>query len=166
MFALLILRLITGHIEGPVFCFQNLVFVVKRAVLFTIVYICGVVDLKKGIIPDSLIVSGAVSASVFIMAEIYLRGLLAGLVFLGGSVLICLFLLLVSVLQKGRLGGGDIKLFTVISMFMGFRDTLMCILIACIIGLVIFGVMFVVKKRVKSMPLGPATVLAVLIILC
>ena len=74
-------------------------------------------------------------------------------------------LLLVSVVSKGGIGGGDIKLFFVIGLVLGTLQTLLALFLSSIIGAV-FGI-FILKKKGKgrkaSIPFGPSIAVAAII---
>lgn len=74
-------------------------------------------------------------------------------------------LLLIAVLSKGGMGGGDIKLFFVIGMVLGLVPTLLTLFLASIIG-TLFG-MIALKKAKKGrktpIPFGPSIAIAAII---
>ena len=71
-------------------------------------------------------------------------GLVYGAAFLGMS------LLMDKILKKESLGGGDIKLFAVVGLYLGFLPTLFCVMIACITGLLATALL-----KSKSISFGP-----------
>lgn len=129
--------------------------------LFTL----ALVDLEIYEIPDSCLV---ISAIIWIIAaplmgygikEIVLH-IVAGIVF-GGAVLL-ISLILDKLLHRDSLGGGDIKLFAVMGLYLGFIASLFSLFLSCILGLI-----FVVIKKSKAgqeeggqIPFGPAIALA------
>ena len=81
-------------------------------------------------------------------------GLLAGLIFGGG--LLGLSLLMDRILKRDSLGGGDIKLFAVLGLYLGIVGTLFMTVLACLLGL-----LFAVLRRGRGggsapFPFGPA----------
>lgn len=74
-------------------------------------------------------------------------------------------LLLIAVLSKGGMGGGDIKLFFVIGIVLGLVPTLVTLFLASIIGTV-FGVItlkIAKKGRKTPIPFGPSIAIAAVI---
>ncbi len=69
-----------------------------------------------------------------------------GAVVLGGGLLI-LSALYEFVFRKESFGGGDIKLMAVLGLFLGWERGLICILIACVLGVAYMGVRTLVAKR-------------------
>ena len=82
----------------------------------------------------------------------FLRGLGAGLGI--GAGLLALSLGMDALLKKESLGGGDIKLFAVVGLYLGFVGSLLALLLACLLGLLMAAVL---KKRPgQPFPFGPA----------
>ncbi|GAA0333970.1 hypothetical protein GCM10008967_25910 [Bacillus carboniphilus] len=76
-----------------------------------------------------------------------------------------LFLLLVAIISKGGMGGGDIKLFFVIGIALGFPNVLFTFFIASILGALV-GVLGIVLGKVKkrqAIPFGPFIAVGALI---
>ena len=88
------------------------------------------------------------------------RHLLAAAVYGGG--LLLLGLGMDRLLQKESLGGGDIKLFAVVGLYLGLAGTLFALLLACVLGLVFAAA---AKKRNTAFPFGPAISAAALLML-
>lgn len=107
-------------------------------------------DLKSYEIPDGYIVFGIVWWLIF---GFDLSGLVAGVV-IAGSVLV-LSLIMDRVLKKESMGGGDIKLFFVVGLYLGFYGSLFNLILACVIGLVM---VFVFHRN--KIPFGPAISMA------
>ncbi|MGN0403844.1 MAG: prepilin peptidase [Bariatricus sp.] len=139
-----------------VLCLRNLVFL---CCLFCLT----LVDLESYIIPDGclLISAGAwVAAIPFSFVEyggwsgIALH-LLAAVVYGGG--LLLLSLLMDHLLKKESLGGGDIKLFAVMGLYLGMISSLFALLLACILGLVLAGIRRKSEEEGGALiPFGPA----------
>ncbi len=82
-----------------------------------------------------------------------LAGLIGGLA-IGGGMLV-LSLLFDHLLGKESMGGGDIKLFFMTSLYLGTLQGLFSLILSCIVGLVTAAVM-----RQKKVPFGPSISLA------
>ena len=78
---------------------------------------------------------------------------------------VSLFLLLVAIISKGGMGGGDIKLFFVIGIALGFPNVLLTFFIASIIGAVvgIIGIFLGRIKKRQAIPFGPFIALGALL---
>ncbi len=66
-------------------------------------------------------------------------------------------LLLIAVLSKGGMGGGDIKLFAVIGFVLGVKGTVLAFFLSCLVGAVL-GIIFIIAgkaKKGKPIPFGP-----------
>ncbi len=132
---------------------------VKLFGLYVIVSSAAVVDMKRKIIPNILIIFGIVFRVLVYVYEFVtvsdiktilindLIGFAIGFVFLG----------LVSVISKGALGFGDAKLFGVIGMTAGSFCTYSTLLVSLILSLIVSLVSIIAKKmdRKTSFPFGP-----------
>ena len=62
------------------------------------------------------------------------------------------------------MGGGDIKLFFVVGLYLGFVGILFTLILACVIGLV-FKVVFDGTNMQKAFPFGPAIAMSTMLML-
>ncbi len=132
---------------------------IKLFGLYILVLSAAVVDMKRKIIPNILIICGIVFRVLIYVYEFVsgadmktilindLIGSLIGFVFLG----------LVSVISKGALGFGDAKLFGIIGMTAGSFCTYSTLLISLVISLAVSLISIIAKKmdRKASFPFGP-----------
>lgn len=81
---------------------------------------------------------------------------LCGVVY--GAALLGVSLILDRVLGRDSLGGGDIKLFAVVGLYLGFAGTLFAVILACVLGLLLTALRR--AARGESVPFGPAISLA------
>lgn len=74
-------------------------------------------------------------------------------------------MLMLSILFKGGLGGGDIKLMAVVGIFLGWKLTWLALFIASIIGSIIGIVLIMLKKKDRKamIPFGPFLSLGIMI---
>jgi leader peptidase (prepilin peptidase) / N-methyltransferase len=74
-----------------------------------------------------------------------------------GSLLGFLFLLMLAILSKGGIGGGDIKLMGVLGLVLGFQGAYLTLMVASIVGVLVAIVGLVTKKynRKTAIPFGP-----------
>ncbi len=69
-------------------------------------------------------------------------------------VIFVIFIIIEKIIQKSIIGGGDLKLFFGIGIFMGWQLELLGIVLACIIG-VVFEILFFKTSKRKVLPFGP-----------
>ena len=144
-----------------ILCLRNWIFL---ACLFCL----SLVDLECYTIPDGclLVAVGAwVAALPFLRpgwAEIA-RSVLAGLSFGGGILLMSI--VMDKLLGKESLGGGDVKLFAVVGLYLGFAGGLFTVLLSCVLGL---GFALAQARRGRAgqpIPFGPSISLAAALML-
>jgi leader peptidase (prepilin peptidase)/N-methyltransferase len=74
----------------------------------------------------------------------------------GGLLGFC-FLLLLAILSKGGIGGGDIKLMGVLGLVLGFQGAYLTLMIASVVGVLVAIIGLLAKKynRKTAIPFGP-----------
>jgi leader peptidase (prepilin peptidase)/N-methyltransferase len=72
-----------------------------------------------------------------------------------------MLLLAIAVVSRGGMGGGDIKLFAVLGLVLGWQDVLLAFFFSCFYGAIIGGIGLLIGKveRRKPIPFGPFIVL-------
>lgn len=127
-------------------------------ILITCLMITTFIDLEHQIIPDKVVLpslaAGLVLNIIFHREDFY--NYLLGFI-LGGGIIF-----LIVVLSRGGMGGGDIKLFATVGMFLGFRLTLLALLLSFVLGSVVGLILIILKlKNMKdAIPFGPFIALA------
>jgi leader peptidase (prepilin peptidase) / N-methyltransferase len=119
-------------------------------------------DLKGYIIPDRFIVAGIVLRIPFFFLLSDLKGqlvsaVLGGFVVGGGLLLIVLFYEKVRKIEA--MGGGDLKLLFVTGLYLGFAKNVLCLLFACVIGIVFALITAKARENqenAKIFPWGPS----------
>lgn len=111
------------------------------------------IDLEHQIIPDKVVLP-TMAAGLLINIVMHWKDLpdyLMGFA-LGGGIIF-----LIVVLSKGGMGGGDIKLFATVGMFLGLRLTVLAILLSFIFGSIAGLILIILKyKRMKdAIAFGP-----------
>ena len=149
-----VMELITGFLYA--FTFAQLgwqVELVAGLLLVSLLVIITVSDLAYMIIPDKVLLFFLVLIVLIRIVEPldpWWDALLAAAVGFG-------ILYLLAVVSKGGMGGGDIKLFFVLGLFLGTKATLMTLFLASVIG-AIFGLVQILiqgyEKR-RPIPFGP-----------
>ncbi|MFP3726423.1 prepilin peptidase [Priestia filamentosa] len=157
-----IIELLTGVLFGAA-CY---VFGLTLLNLFVILVIAMLViitvsDISTQLIPDKILLTFGI---VLIPLSLYTGVVTWKTALLGLAVAfgINLFMLLIS---KGKgIGGGDIKLFLLLGIILGWKMFLTLFLLSVVIG-VFVGIGFKLTKGVKEFPFGPSIALATLIVI-
>ena len=135
--------------------------------LFVLVYIVygpniiTFIDLDHYIIPDELIIFGSLGAVIFnILGQgISIKDSLLGGLICGGGMLVLIYLIEL-IIKKEVMGGGDIKLFGMVGLFLGIKLGLLTILLSVYVG-AIYGVATIIYSKIKKkefnsmIPYGP-----------
>lgn len=137
-------------------CLRNYVFL-------CCLFMLTLTDLEDMTIPDGCHIVSVLAwaAALPFMAELHWRGalmsVLAALAFGGGLLLVSLAM--DRLLGRESMGGGDIKLFAVVGLYLGFIGSLFALLLACVAGLALSA--FLKKKDGdRAFPFGPSIALA------
>ena len=138
-----------------VLCLRNLLFL-------GCLFLLTLTDLEDMIIPDGCLIAAvliwlAALPFVFTGWGDVARSVAAALVFGGG--LLGVSLVMDRLMGRDTLGGGDIKLFAVVGLYLGIIGTLFALLAACVIGL-LFSVVTRAKGGDRTFPFGPAIAVA------
>lgn len=84
---------------------------------------------------------------------------------IGFTILLGLGLLSFAMLKQKGMGGGDIKLFTVVGVVIGPFPVLVVLVSASVLSLLYVGVDFMITKKLKrKLPFGPFIALAALLV--
>jgi leader peptidase (prepilin peptidase)/N-methyltransferase len=143
----------TGLIYVGLYIIFGLKIKLGVALLFASVLIpLVVIDLQQQIIPDQLNMTGAIAGLLAIVASdiTFINALIGA--FIGGGLM-----LLIAVISRGGMGGGDIKMMAWVGLFLGWKLTLLALFLSFLIGglgsliLILFGI----KKRKDFIPFGP-----------
>jgi len=135
------------------------------AILCSMLIVIAIIDYYHQIIPDTINIFGLVCGFVFHAINFngfsnllqYVLGFL-----IGGGVL-----LLIAVVTKGAMGGGDIKLMAVLGLWLGLKYTLLTLFLSFFLGglISIILIAFKLKGRKDMIPFGPFIVLATIVTL-
>ena len=129
---------------------------------------CAFADLEGYMIPDRFILAGIILRPVFLLLRgehisAFINSFLGG--FLVAGALLAIVLLYEKLRKVEAMGGGDIKLLFVTGLYLGWQRNLMCLLLACILGIV-FGLIANRKKDAQTLfPWGPAITAAAILTL-
>ena len=121
--------------------------------LISLFMIITVSDLKYMLIPDKILL---VFAGVFLIERIFIP-LTPWWDSLLGAAIGFTLLLIIAIVSKGGMGGGDIKLFALIGFVVGTKTMLLSFMLATFYGAFfgIIGLLFKLVKRGKPIPFGP-----------
>ena len=110
-------------------------------------------DLTYMIIPDKVLLF---FAPIFIIQRIFIP-LDPWWDFIVGAVIGFVLLLLIAMISKGGMGGGDIKLFLVIGIILGLKLTLITLMLAAFLGAIygVIGMLMGKYKKKQEIPFGP-----------
>ncbi len=143
-----------------VLCLRNYVFL-------CCLFLLTLTDMEDMTIPDGCHIAAVVAwlaALPFLFTGWgdVLRSVLSAVIFGGG--LLGISLVMDKVLGRDSLGGGDIKLFAVVGLYLGIVGTLFSLLAACVLGLLMNAAM---KRRdgERAFPFGPAIALSAALML-
>ena len=122
-------------------------------VLTSCLILISLIDYKTQIIPDGLVTIIAVSGALYNLLyapQSIMDMLLGGVV---GFVV----MLLIFVISRGGMGGGDVKLSAAVGLWLGVEGTLLFLLLAFIMGGIISLLLLVsgVKHKGDAIPFGP-----------
>lgn len=159
--------MVTELVTGLLFAFAvwklGITFEMAVAILFiSLLAIIVVSDIAYMLIPDKVLLfflPFIVLGRVFSPLEPWWDSILGAVVGFG-------VLLLIAVISKGGMGGGDIKLFFLIGLVLGTIPTLMTLFFASVIGMIVGIIVLKVsgKGRKTPVPFGPSIAAAAIIV--
>ena len=130
-------------------------------ILTSCLILISLIDYKTQIIPDGLV--GVIAVSGVLYNLLYApQGVMDML--LGGAVGFAV-MLVIFVISRGGMGGGDVKISPAFGLWLGVEGTLLFLLLAFIIGGIISLLLLVsgVKSKGDAIPFGPFLCLAAFI---
>ncbi|KYG32304.1 prepilin peptidase [Alkalihalobacillus trypoxylicola] len=85
--------------------------------------------------------------------------------FILGAMIGFIVLLVVAIVSKGGMGGGDIKLFALLGFVLGYKLVILTFMLSCFLGALIGGCLMLmgVVKRKQPIPFAPFIVVAALV---
>ena len=153
---------------GTGFTLEKTLFFFEYLFLTGCLYITALSDLESLEIPDGALLAGAIAFIAFSVLELLLKiisfkwllhHILAGI--LVGAVMLVLSLVMDKVLGKDSLGGGDIKLYALFGLYLGYIGSYELIILSCIVGLLFAGIRKIaLPDAPKEFPFGPSIAFA------
>ncbi len=149
-----LVELFTGGIFALLFWRYGIsVDFIKYATLSCVLISAGFIDIDHRIIPDKLNLFGFITGIIFLFIpnSISIKSSLLGFLVGGG------FLFIVALVSRGAMGGGDIKLFAVIGLFLGMEKTLLALFLTFLLGGVVGIILIATKLKTRKdyIPFGP-----------
>lgn len=140
-------------------------------ILVSLLVIITFIDIDHYIIPDGIIIFGLVTALILniLGIGIPIKESLIGAIICGGGMLILIHLIEL-VVKKEVMGGGDIKLFAMIGLFLGIKGGILTIILSVYIG-AIYGVGTILYSKLNNkeynsmIPYGPFISVGAIIVL-
>ena len=139
----------------------------RNYIFLCCLFLLTLTDLEDMIIPDGCHIVAVAAWLIFLPFTFNgwrdaLMRVLAAAVYGGG--LLALSLIMDRAMGRDTMGGGDIKLFAVVGLYLGMVGTLFSVLLACVLGLV-FNTLVRRKDGERAFPFGPAIAAATAIML-
>jgi leader peptidase (prepilin peptidase) / N-methyltransferase len=149
-----VVELLTGVLYA--FSFLKYGFSVELLLASSLILMCAIIfvsDLLYFIISDKVLI---VFFAWFLALQVVFE-YRSWLDAVAGGLLGFCFLLLLAILSKGGIGGGDIKLMGVLGIVLGFQGAFLTLMIASVVGLIVGVTGIVMKKftRKTAIPFGP-----------
>jgi prepilin signal peptidase PulO-like enzyme (type II secretory pathway) len=118
------------------------------------------IDLKSNIIPNMLVVTGIFARIVFYVIEIFVKNEAVLNIFksdMKGLLLACGIFLLGALVTKNGIGMGDVKMYAVIGIFMGYYGTIFSLMASLFICFITSIILLITRKkgRKDTLPLAP-----------
>ncbi|MFD1359634.1 prepilin peptidase [Fictibacillus halophilus] len=159
-----IVEVLTGALYA--FSYFKYGFSVELLLACSLILLCAIIfvsDLLYFIISDKVLIVFFVWFLVLQVVFEYISWLDA----VAGGLLGFCFLLLLAILSKGGIGGGDIKLMGVLGLVLGFQGAFLTLMIASVVGLIVGVIGLLMKKftRKTAIPFGPYLALGALVTL-
>lgn len=129
----------------------------------SILIIITFIDLKEMIIPDILVIIIFILSVLYKLLNYFVYGVpLEILNSLGGFILAGGIFLVIVILSKGGMGGGDVTLISSLGFILGIKYVLLNIFLSFILGAIISIILLIsgIKSRKDPIPFGPFIVAA------
>ena len=163
-------KLIFG--AGDAFEAEALIFL-RNWILTGCLFLISLTDLESFEIFDGVLIFGFANFIVFAVIQILMKNadiyhvglsLLSGLAV--GAVMLVISLIMDRALKRDSLGGGDIKLYALLGVYLGFAGAYELVILSCITGLLFAGVRkILIPGASKEFSFGPAIALSGYILL-
>jgi len=140
----------------------------STVILFSFLVVIGLIDLKTQYIYDVTVVPLAILGLIFSYFTLGQSPLLSLVGFLtGGAIFLTIAYVSRLVYKQEGIGMGDVKLAAAIGAFLGWRSTVMMVIVSVVFGGVISLTLLLMKKKGRKdyIPFGPFLVLGTVIMI-
>lgn len=137
------------------------------AIIFSLLIVITMIDLQHMIIPDILVILILASSIIYkFLSFLLYRSSFDLLNSIGGLALSGLLFLLIIILSKGGMGGGDVTLIGALGFILGIKKIFLTIFLSFILGSIISIILLAtkIKGRKDPIPFGPFIVLGFTIV--
>ncbi len=138
------------------------------AIIFSLLIVITLIDLQHMIIPDILIILILVISVIYKILLYILYSKSPDLLnSIGGLVLSSLLFILIIIVSKGGMGGGDVTLIGALGFILGIKRIFLTIFLSFILGAIIsiFLLITKIKGRKDPIPFGPFIILGFFIVI-
>lgn len=140
----------------------------KLVTLVLIIYPIAIIDYKKHIVPNIILLFAVALRGVYYIVEFFQdrSELLSTLINDAlGAITVMLFFIVCALIFKSSIGMGDIKLFGVMGLYQGMRGVYTSIMFGLIVAFIVSIFLLVLKKRGRkdSMPFVPSIFIGLLL---
>lgn len=129
-----------------------------QVTLMTVMVALSVSDLAFRLVPDKILAISFIFLVPFgiVLSEYnILHHLLAGIIVL-------FILLMVAILSKGGIGGGDIKLFALLALSLGMKEVFVVFIVSTFLGAFVGIILRIFMKDLKGLPFVPFMAIGVI----
>lgn len=135
------------------------VYTVIVCALFSILIVIAIIDYRHYVIPNGLVIAMIILGLFQLVLDYrhwynYIIGFFA----------VSTTLMLIAIITKGKMGGGDIKLMAAAGLFLGWQKVILALIMGSFYGSII-GVTLILSKRIKRgqpIPFGPFLTMGIL----
>lgn len=122
-----------------------------------VLLIFAIKDIRTQIIPDRWILAAiAGSLVILVIRVIYSPGLIFN--YIGAALCVGGIIIIIALISKGGIGGGDVKLLTWLGFSVGLYTSLMVLFISCV-----FGLTYVAMWKRGTIPFAPFVFLSFMV---
>ena len=156
-----LIGLITGILSLSIYylCGLNLNFI-KYIIFVSFIIIIGLIDLDTTDVYSKTTISAMIIGVIYILVEKFYFGY--GIKTYIYAVLLCTIVIGTIILTTKGMGSGDLDIYIVVSLFLGFKITALTIFFSFVFGALI-GILLIVSKRKSRkdyIPFGPFIAIA------